>query len=261
MKLDKEFYINHIQGEDYIFQMKKVLDNVEMVINNHRLEATDFLDPYERYLAKSIVNRFDEIKYFEDGGLEESERKIICILPYYFQKDDIKNMISFLRIEYSNANLSHKDFLGAILNMGITRAKIGDIYVHNEYAFVIVKNEIKDYLLYNLTKVSNFNVKIREIQRDDLKIVEEKYKEINKFVSSLRLDTIISTICNISRQNSLKLIKSDRIKVNYKPVNKPSIELNEGDLISARGYGRSIFHSINGTSKKGNYNITIRILI
>lgn len=261
MKIDKTFYTAHIQGDAYLLKMKKVLDHVEMVLNNHRLETTDFLDPYERYLAKSILNRFEDIQYFEDGGLDLSERKIIYIYPYYFMTEDLEEKITFLSIQHPIATLFHKDFLGAILNMGITRDKIGDIYVHNECTFVIVKNEIKDYLLYNLTKVSNYNVKIREIQRDKLEITQEEYKEINKFVSSLRLDTIISTIYNLSRQNSLKLIKSDRIKINFKPVNKPSIELQEGDLISAKGYGRSTFHAINGTSKKGNYNITIRILI
>lgn len=261
MKIDKGFYTSHINGEEYIFKMKKVLDNVERVLNNHRLESTDFLDPYERFLAKSILNRFEDINYLEDGGLDDSERKIISIYPYYFGEADIEDKLSFLRINYPVSGLSHKDFLGAILNMGITREKLGDLYVHDEHAFAIVKNEIKDYILYNLSKVSNHNVKIRETQRGRLESVEEEFKEINKFVSSLRLDTIISTIYNLSRQNSLKLIRSDRIKVNFKPVNKPSIELNEGDLISAKGYGRSTFHSINGTSKKGNYNITIRILI
>lgn len=261
MKIDKEFYTSHIQDSDYIFNLRKLLDNLEMVLNNHRLEASDFLDPYERYLAKSILNRFDEVKYLEDGGLDKSERRIICIYPYYFGEDDLEEKLSFLRIEYPVPSLLHKDFLGAILNLGISRDKIGDIYVHHEYADIIVRDEIKDYILYNLTKVSNYNVKVREIQRNQLVMAVEEYSESKKFVSSLRLDTIISTIYNLSRQNSLKLIKSDRIKVNFKPVNKASIELKEGDLISVKGYGRSIFHSINGMSKKGNYNITIRILI
>lgn len=261
MKIDKDFYTSHIQGDEYVFKMKKVLDNVEMVLNNHRLESTDFLDPYERFLAKSILNRFEDVNYIEDGGLDNSERKIISIYPYYFTDEDIEEKIAFLKVDFPVSGLSHKDFLGAILNMGISRDKLGDIYVHDDNAFVLIKSEIKDYILYNLSKVSNYKVKIREIQRNRLVSVEEEFREINKFVSSLRLDTIISSIYNLSRQNSLKLIKSDRIKVNFKPVNKPSIELNEGDLISAKGYGRSSFYSINGTSKKGNYNITIRILI
>ena len=261
MTLDKEFYINHIQGEDYIFKMRKILDNVEMVLNNYRQETTDFLDPYERYLARSILNRFDEIIYNEDGGLDESERKVINIFPFYLGEDDIEEKISFLKIQYPEANLSHKDLLGAILNLGIIREKIGDIYVHNDKSFIIVKKEIKDFLLYNLNKVSNYNVKNQDIKRSEIKVFQEDYKEVKKIVSSLRLDTIISSIYNMSRQNSLKIIKSDRIKINFKPVNKPAIELNEGDLISAKGYGRSKFYSINGISKKGNYNITFRILM
>src|SRR5699024_11132813 len=188
---DKDFYISHIQGDQYIFKMKKVLDNVAMVLNNHRLESTDFLDPYEIFLSKSILNRFDDIAYQEDGGVYESERKVISIYPYYFENDDIKEKISFLRIDHPSSNLTHKDFLGAILNMGITRDKLGDLYVHKKYAFVIVKNEIKDYLLYYLAKVSNYNVKVQEIHRDALEMKKDKYEEINKYISSLRLDIII----------------------------------------------------------------------
>lgn len=260
MKLDKEFYTSHIQDDSYLLKMRQILDNVEMAINNHRVEATDFLDPYERHLAKSILNRFEDIEYLEDGGLDESERKIIIIYPYYFNKEDVKEKLSFLKVELSNVHTLHKDFLGAILNLGITREKVGDLYLHNGYTFIVVKNEVKDFLLYNLQKVSNYNVKIVEAQRNELESSEEDYVEVNNFVSSLRLDVVLSAIYKISRQNSLKLIKSDRIKINFKPVNKPYIELSEGDLISARGYGRANFHSINGTSKKGNYNITIRIL-
>lgn len=261
MKLDKDFYVGHIQGEDYIFKMKKVLDDVEMVLNNYRLESTDFLDPYERYLASSILNRFDDIKYFEDGGLEESERKVINIYPYYMQKNDIEDKISFLKIDFPNVQLIHKDFLGAILNMGITREKTGDIYVHDNHAFLIIKKEISGYILYNLEKVSNYKVKLYEIKRDELQVPKIEFRETSIFISSLRLDSILSGIYKLSRQNSLKLIKADRVKVNFKPVNKPSIELKEGDLISVRGYGRATFHSIIGTSKKGNYNITFRILV
>lgn len=261
MIIDKDLYIKHIQGEDYILKMRKILDNVEMVLNDYRQETTDFLDPYERHLAKSILNRFDEITYTEDGGLVESERKLINVFPFYLEKDEIEEKISFIEIQFLDNNLSHKDFLGAILNLGIIREKIGDIYVHHDYAFIMVKKEIKDFILFNLNKVSNSKVKNQEIKRNEVKISQEDYKEVSKFVSSLRLDTIISSIYNMSRQNSLKIIKSDRIKINFKPVNKPSVELNEGDLISVKGYGRSKFHSINGISKKGNYNITFRILV
>lgn len=261
MRIDKEFYISHIQGEAFIFKMKQILDNVEIVLNNHRLESTDFLDPYERYLARSILNRFEDIKYLEDGGLEDSERKSLSIYPFYFQEEDIEDKISFLKIQFPSVHLKHKDFLGAILNLGIAREKLGDFYIHNGHTFIAVKNEIKDYLLYNLIKVSNYVVKVMEVEREDLEATEDKYKEINKFVSSLRLDTVISAIYNLSRQNSLKLIQSEKVKINFKPIEKASIELNEGDLLSVKGYGRSIFQSINGTSKKGNFNITIRIII
>lgn len=259
--IDKDKYTAHISNQDKIFDMRRIIDKIELVLNKHTCEFTDFLDPYERELAKSILNRFDDINYSENGGIQDSERQIIAIFPDYYCNDNVQKNISVLRISDNLDSLSHKDFLGAILNLGIKRSKIGDILVHEDYTDIIVKNEVVDFLLINLEKIGNRKIIVNNVDIDSIKPVPLKYKEINKSLSSYRLDVFISATYNLSRQKSLDIINSQHVKVNWEPINKPNKELIVGDIVSVRGYGRFILHAVEGISKKNKIKANIRILI
>lgn len=260
MNIDKEKFTVHIIDNDKKILMKQILDKVENVLNYHTVEHTDFLDPYEIYLAKSILNRF-HIGYLEFGGIEDAERKVIQLYPDYYDQSSINTPIKPLKIRGDVSKLSHKDFLGALLNLGIKRSKVGDILVYEDSGFIIVKDEIMDFVLLNLEKIGNKNIQIDEVKFIDLGIPDIKYKELRESLSSSRLDIVIGSAYNISRTESQNIIKSGKVKVNWENINKVSKELEEGDIISVRGYGRIILYSIEGLSKKGKLKAIIRILI
>ena len=155
---------------------------------------------------------------------------------------------------------SHRDFLGSILNLGINREKIGDILIHENYAQVVVKEEIYNFVIFSLERVGKEKVKVKQIPLKTLKQGNIEYKDIYTTVPSLRLDALVSGGWNLSRDDSQKLIKSNRVKVNWEPIDKVSKEVEEGDTVSTRGYGRFILHSIEGISKKGRIRIVIRLL-
>lgn len=261
MILDKEKYIAHIRDQNKILDMRRIIDKIEIVLNSHTCQSTDFLDPYERSLAKSILNRFLDIKYVERGGVLDAERQIIEICPHYYNIDDIPENISALRLNGSLEGLIHRDFLGSILNLGINRSKIGDILVQVDHTDIIVKNEILDFLLINLDKVKNQKITLSKIALVQLTPANLHYNEVVKSLSSYRLDVYLSAIYNLSRQDSMNIIKAEHVKVNWEPINKPSKEITAGDIISVRGYGRSILHSVEGMSKKGKIRACIRILL
>lgn len=261
MKINREIYTAHIKNKDKLIDMRKIIDKVEIVINKHVVESTDFLDPYERALAKSILNRFSEISYFESGGFLSSERKIIVIFPHYLHESEVPEYLSYLRITGNLEGLTHKDYLGAILGLGIKRSKVGDILVHETHTDIILKDEISGFVLLNLDKIGNRNISIEEISKDLIMEPKILYKEIKKTLSSYRLDVFISGVYNLSRQESLNLIESGNVKVNWEPILKSSKELNVGDMVSVRGYGRSIFHSVDGVSKKGRILVNIRLIL
>lgn len=261
MRIDRDLYTSHIKDKDKQLEIRKIIDKLELVLNNHTIETTDFLDPYERNLAISILHIFDNLKFTECGGIENCERKIIYIYPYYYDESKLGMKLSYLRITGDTEGLTHKDFLGGLLSLGIKRSKLGDILIHKEFTDIVVKDEISNFILFNLERIGNKNIEIEEIKQEELEETIVNFKEVNKFVPSLRLDVFLSAIYNMSRQESINIIKSGNVKVNWEQVNKPSKELDLGSNISTRGYGRALLYSVDGTSKKGRLHITVRILI
>lgn len=260
LKLDKDKYIKYINDKDQILNMRKVLDKIEIVLDKHIVQYTDFFDPYERRLAKSILNQFSDIAYKELGGIKEAERKVILIYPDYYQYDNMDVPIASLMIEANTQKYSHRDFLGSILNLGINREKIGDILIHEDYVQLVVKKEIFEFILINMRKVGKEKVKVKQIPLECLRQGHVEYKDILITIPSLRLDAIISGGLNLSRNDSQRLIESERVKVNWEPVSRVSKEVLEGDTISVKGYGRFILNSVEGISKKGRVRIKIRLL-
>ncbi|QQY80852.1 RNA-binding protein [Keratinibaculum paraultunense] len=261
LNLDKDKLVSHIKDKNQIMNMCRILDKIEIVMNTHKIQSTDFYDPYERRLAQSILNHFQEITYCELGGLEEAERKVFVIYPdyYQFKQEDIP-ICGFMIYDYVG-RYSHRDFLGSILSLGINREKVGDILIHKNYTQIIVKNEISDYIFISLERIGNEKIKVMQIPLTDIKKGNVNYKEIYITVSSLRLDALISGSWNLSRQDSQKLIKRNNVKVNWEPIDKVYREVSKGDIVSVKGYGRFILDSIKGFSRKGRIRIKIRLLI
>lgn len=257
---DKDTLTGHIKDQETVFKMRQIIDKAIITQNKHIVSYTDFLDPYQRKMAISILNRFDDIRYMESGGIDEAERKILAIFPDYMNSFDIAEGVEAIRISSSEDGLMHKDYLGTILSLGIKREKIGDIYIFPYSAILILKSEITDFIMLNLQKVRNAKVELRKIMKSEIVRQEDEYLEESHFISSFRLDSIISAAFKLSRNESLEVIKSGLIKINHEKIDKASKEVDEGDLISVRGKGRVILFKINGQSKKGRYNIVLRKL-
>lgn len=259
--IDREKYIKHIHDKEQIENMRRIIDKIEIVLEKHKIESTDFLNPYERKLSKSILNRFDDINYMEIGGLDNSERKIIMIFQEYYYLTDEDIDIKAVEIYDYSSSFTHRDLLGSLMALGITRDKTGDIIVSENKSQLILKKEITDYVLYNFSKVGKENIKIKEIPLSEVKSNTEKFEEVSSSVASLRLDAIISVALNIPRSDSQKIINSAKVKVNWEPIERVAEELSEGDMISVKGFGRFILYSINGISRKGRNLITVRKLV
>lgn len=256
MKIDRSILLNHIFEDDKKVVLRNLIDKLETVINKHIVVSTDFLDPYEVYLSKSILNKFDEIKYTVSGGYDSFERSIIYVYPSYLYDIDCSD-IKKLSFKENNEDIKHKNVLGSLMSLGIDRKKIGDIVFSNGYCHIFLKSEISEYVKYNLTKVNQSNVKSEENIEFIAPILEYELKKI--IISSLRLDTFIGAILKISRANATSLIETKKVKVNFKDETKPSIKLNQGDLISIKKYGRFIFADVEQITKKDKYVINIKI--
>lgn len=251
VKINKNSLFSHVPYENLI-TIKNVVDKMDIALNKHEVLSTDFLNPYENFLAKSILNKFD-IGYLEDGGYDNSERKIFYIFPNYFN-EIIQDKIECITIDKVE-NIEHKDVLGSLLALGIDRSKIGDIIL-SDSIYIFIKKEQLNFIKLNLTKIGKYNIKFLE---KSFNYQQPEFIKKNLIVSSLRLDTFLSSVLNISRSKATSIIKTEKVNVNFKCSTKPSMQLSENDQLSIRGYGRIIFESIEKTTKKGNLVINIKM--
>ncbi|WP_352419939.1 YlmH/Sll1252 family protein [Proteiniborus sp.] len=262
MTIDKTALIQHIKDREQILVLRRAIDKLERVLENYSIEYTDFLDPYQRKLCHSFLNRFKEVSFFEEGGLEDSERKSIVMYPIYIDRNDIEIPIKALRIDgsFKFKELSHRDYLGALMNLGIKREKIGDILIHKNYGTIITFEEIVNYIKYNLKMINKESVFVTEMDISELVEVEEEYTEKSLTLSSYRLDVFVSTICNISREKSSSLIKNGYVKVNWQTIGIPSKEIHVDDMISIRGFGRIKVTQNLGKTKKDRNKVVVRLI-
>lgn len=257
VNLNRIDLINHINRPEEKISIRKVIDKMESVMNNHISTSTDFLNPHEINLSISILNRFkDQVSYEIDGGYEESESSIIYIYPAYRYENEDSDLVLF-KFETNN-KIKHGDVLGSILGLSIDRGKIGDILIGEKFTYFFVKREISNFIEINLTKVSKYNILLsREDDISGLPKKEYDYKKV--IVSSFRLDNLISKVFNLSRSKVKDMIQAELVKVNFAKETRLHLELELGDLVSVRHYGRFRLYDLEGNTKKGNSVLIVRL--
>ena len=154
--------------------------------------------------------------------------------------------------------LGHKDVLGSMMSLGIERSKFGDIRIGEDEVQFAVADELKDYMTANFTSIGKAKVTVDELgSLEDIIVTYDKWVETMYIISSMRMDTIVSVLLNISRQKAATLIHGEKVKVNWAVRNQPAFELFESDMLSIRGSGRFKIIAIEGMTRKDN----IRLLI
>ncbi len=255
-------YIEHIEDQESKITVKKLIDKINYVKKNYNYVVTDFMNPYEVSICLPILKN-NTIKHLIYPEYKECERKVFIIYPDFFNEINVDDYICGIRIKNKSKykSLTHKDYLGSIMSQGIERAKIGDIYVHEEYADIVVQKEITDYLIYNINKIGRNKIEIEEIKTSEINYKENDYNILNISISSLRLDNIVRALINKSRDFSVNKIKSGDIKVNWKEITKISYNVSTADVISIRYYGRYKIDEIMGFTKSGRQKIRIKYYI
>lgn len=226
--------------------------------NRNIYTYSDFLNMHEQTLLHQEI-KFGFTLY---GGYEDAERKIVCFgdendFGYSPQPPLAILLVAPLSAKFSD-DLTHRDFLGSILGLGIKRETLGDIIISNNKGYVICLDSIASYIIDNLTKVRHTSVyceKCDSLPTDALPEPTEKMV----IVSSLRLDGIISAVYNLSRSKSSALIDGERVFINGKLTTNNSVPLKENDIISVRGQGRFRFKEISGDTRKGRIRILCEV--
>lgn len=248
----------HFRKHEHPF-VDQVLSWQEQVERTYSSYLTDFLDPRERQIVASLIGSSnEEIKYLFFGGSDDSERQRAIIAPFYEEILDEHFEIHLLQGDFASKfnRIEHRDVLGAFMSLGIDRKKIGDIIVAENAFQMIVAAELSSYIKLNMTQINHAKVRLEEKSFNALLKKRDRWISSIHTVSSLRLDIVVKEIYRMSRNDATAYIKTNRVKVNFKDVDDPSLQVIAGDLISVRGHGRSKVEQINGKTRKGKIRMT-----
>ena len=196
-----------------------------------------------------------DFKVETNGFFEDAERRMISFNNVYENPFPMK----LIKIQNTSkfSNLTHRDFLGGILSIGIERNKIGDLLVDKNICYVPVYDEIENFVVYNIDKISKVVCSAEVIEDFEL-LPKVNFKEEIILVSSLRIDGIISRIINISRSKAAAMIEQGQVLINYVKIKDKSYELKGEERITIRGFGKFILGNSIGNSKSGRIKIIIK---
>lgn len=197
----------------------------------------------------------NSFKVESNGVFDDSERRMISFNNMY----DIPFPMKLLKIRNTSKfnNLTHKDFLGGILSLGIERNKIGDLLVKDHVCYVPVHEDIESFLICNIDKIGKAACKVEILEQYE-SLPQFNFKEEVILVSSLRIDGIVSKLANVSRAKAQMMVEQGRILIDYVKVRDKSYEVKEDERITIRGVGKFILGSTIGCSKSGRLKVSIK---
>lgn len=249
--------------EDEILK-KRINELAVKCYNNSQFVFTNFLSPSEISLILENEQEINFVPHEFCGGSELCERKILKFGSKEEFGYDEEFPIKCVKVEplmkkFAD-NLTHRDFLGAIMNLGIERDVIGDIFIKDNVGYVFCMDKISGFLLDNLDKIKHTNVKCA-IECDGAKKLQPVLKEMDLIVSSVRADGIISKLYNLSRKQSIEYFAGRKVFVNGRVTESNSRLLKNGDIVSVRGHGKFVFECIENETRKGRLKICIKLYI
>lgn len=260
--LDKKKMLDKINKIEDRMLASKILDKAVQAEKSWSLTFSDFLDPYQRKMTERLISGIKDIDYRFDGGYEGAERAVVIFGSMQIQDRTYESPLRLIYVVPKiEGNLSHRDYLGALMGLGIRREKIGDIIMAEGKCSIIVIADIAEYILYNLNKIGRIDVDVKLRELEDLEIPEAAAKEIKCTVPSLRLDCIVSNGFGISRSQIAPYFKSGRIHLNWEAKDSLSSQVQEGDVISVKGKGRVILEKVEKTTKKDRIAIILKKLV
>ncbi len=248
-------------GIDEKLLIARAADTAALCERQYAIKAMGFLSPAEAaVIAKNMPSA--NVKRFFFGGYPEAERKLFVALPEYAEESDAEDFIAVLEITGREiGSLSHRDYLGSLLGLGIRREKIGDILVYEDKAIAFALEDIADYIILNLDKIGRHGVKIRKMGISEVEIPKRRIETINVTVASMRLDCIVAAALRLSRTKVLELLASGRVSLNWIECKNPSAAVKEGDTLSIRGAGRFRVGEETRETKKGRLAVKIEKML
>jgi RNA-binding protein YlmH len=247
--------------DDELF-MKRVEELADLSYSRDIPVNTYFMDLHEQDLFMKVMNR-RRTRYVLSGGFPAAERRLAVFLPSYMDEAD-EGIFPGVCVEAAPSSekyaeeLSHRDYLGALMSLGVDRNRLGDIMIDGKRAWFVCLAEISAYICDNLTSVRHTAVKCKECPWPE-QLLAPRVEERRVSVSSERADAMVAAALRLSRNEAAELIRQEQVYRNGSLVRSVSDQLRPDDIVSVRHKGRFIYYGADGTSKKGRTLVSLGI--
>lgn len=250
--MERHIYSHFKNDEPFV---KSILDYQYRALHHYEVIITNFLDAHKIAIIKKVIGKKNGLKVVCSSGVEGGEyfRVIICRDEYTIEQKDFK--ITKAKIVYNNKfhSLKHRDVLGALMSLGVKREVFGDILIESDSVYFTCDTTIYSYIAMNLTQISRTKVVVEEVTIPLSK--KQEYKTKTYFISSFRLDVMISSLFSVSRSKAKEYILNNFVKVNHKEVEQTDFLCHNNDIISLRKYGRVKILDLHKRTKGNNHII------
>ncbi len=232
-------------------------DKAALALQRQQPCYTNFLDPGQRVLLQRYAYRW-EATLASWGGYEGAERQIVAFLPPFLDYEPEYPLVALeARGNFSFATVTHRDFLGSLLALGIKREMVGDILVGASGCQLLVTPTIASCVLTNWQVVGRVGITVAPIPLSE--IIPPTPQEVchSATVASLRLDAVVAAAYSISRTQAAELIRAGRLKHNFLLETRCDKMVAAGDVLSLAGKGRAYLRQVGGQTKRGRWHVLI----
>lgn len=246
-----------------------LLDLKEKAAQESIVTWSNFMSMDELSQARK-TERFNNeyVESFYYGGYDEAERCVAIYIPKFYCStnfdiesflDENGNPLCLLSLKKDKfSKLSHRDYLGALMGLGIKREMIGDIIIDENGAYLFCLKSISGFLKENLKQAGRGQLVVREENIISALTNNVRTETFFASVASLRLDCLVSSAFNLSRNTAVESINQGLIFVNGTQISKIDYILKQGDKLVFRGKGKTVIDEIIGENKKGRIHLNIK---
>ena len=236
---------------------KRLIDLSKQADFKEIVTFSDFLNLNEQNIYHTIPkDLYTKTKLF--GGYEGAERQMIAFIPdalCYEWNYPIKCIHIVPKYPKYAEKLTHRDVLGALMNLGIERSRLGDILCLDNDYYVFCDEDIFSFIMLELNKIRHTLVDLSEETEYQHLQANIQLEESYDMIASNRIDCIIAKALHLSRSESAQLLASEKVFINAKCVTNCNQSCESGAIISVRGKARFVFENCNTTSKKGKLRV------
>lgn len=241
--------------------LARALDQMDRAANRSIPCATQFLSPAQRAALEPLIAASGRPKHLFHGGYEGAERTVCVFLPDWQEAEDwdAAEELAAIQCVYppTGAELTHRDLLGGLMGIGLTREKVGDILAGESAAQIVCMKEAAPIILSQFEQAGRYRLRLKEIPLTDLAPAPAQVKLIHDTVSTLRLDAVLASGFSLARAKAADAVTGGRVSVNHRECLKPDRPVGEGDVLTCRGLGKCVLKTVGGQSRKGRIIIEI----